>query len=249
MIVHDLDGQHAVVTGAASGLGQAVAIELAAAGARVTLLDRAPQVQAVAESISTEVASAGGCRVDCGITQAVHDVLDSARAARGLIDIVVHAAGNGVHQELGGFDDQLYEATFDVHVRALFALTSGVLEDWRARGGGTLLAVTSPAAVRGQVDGGIYSAAKSAVIGFVRSAALELAPHGVRVNAILPMAATPMTSEVRHDPALDATYLQRVPLGRWGTPEEIAAFCRFIVSDRGSYITGAVLPIDGGRSL
>ena len=103
--------------------------------------------------------------------------------------------------------------------------------------------MTSPAAVRGQVDGTIYSAAKSALIGIVRSAALELAPYDVQVNAVLPMAATPMTEIVRDDPAVNAKYLARVPLGRWGEPDEIGRVFLFLASRDADYITGVVLPV------
>jgi 3-oxoacyl-[acyl-carrier protein] reductase len=244
-----LEGRHAIVTGAAGGIGQAIVRELLEAGAAVSAFDRDASVAALRQA-TTDIGGALGTEVvDCGSTSAVDAAVHAARSARGPIDIVVHGAGIGVHQSLADFDDTFYDRTFDVHVRGLFALTRAVHPDWQAGDGGAILAVTSPAALRGQDHGGVYAAAKSAVIGFVRSAALELAPLSVRANAILPMAATPMTSIVRSDPDLDARYLERVPLRRWGTPEEIARFCRFVVSDAGSYITGAVLPIDGGRSI
>lgn len=236
--VPGVTGVHAIVTGAASGLGRAIAADLEAAGARVSGFDRSPAVRD---------APGRGVVVDCGRTADVVAAVGDARAAHGPVSIVVHAAGIGVHQPIGEFTDEFYDRTMDVHVRGLLALAAAATPDW-AEHGGSLLAVTSPAAVRGQVHGAVYSAAKSAVIGIVRSAALELAPK-VRVNAILPMAATPMTAEVREDPALDAHYLQRVPLRRWGSPEEIAGFCRFVLSDAGSYMTGAVLTIDGGRTI
>lgn len=237
--VAGITGRHAVVTGAASGLGRAIAADLAAAGALVTAFDRSPAV--------TSVSVGHAAVVDCGRTDEVRAAVEAARDVHGPVSIVVHAAGIGIHQPIGEFTDAFYDATFDVHVRGLCALAAAAASDW-AEHGGSLLAVTSPAAIRGQVHGSVYAAAKSAVIGFVRSAALELAPK-VRVNAILPMAATPMTAEVREDAALDAHYLQRVPLRRWGTPEEIAGFCRFVLSDAGSYMTGAVLNIDGGRTI
>lgn len=244
-----LEGRHAVVTGAAGGIGRAVAEELLAAGALVSAFDRDPQIGMLGDELEQDERTLGVAIVDCGSTGEVHRAVGQARAARGPVGIVVHAAGIGVHEPLAVFSDALYDRTFDVHVRGLFALTSAVHDDWEGGGGGAVLAVTSPAALRGQDHGAVYAAAKSAVIGFVRSAALELAPLGVRANALLPMAATPMTAAVRSDPDLDARYLERVPLGRWGTPEEIARFARFLVSDAGSYITGAVLPIDGGRTI
>lgn len=241
----DLGGRHVLVTGGAQGIGHAVVTEFVGAGATVSVVDRRPDTAAVAAAAG----AASGLVADCGVTAEVQAAVQAARAAAGPVDAVVHAAGIGVHEALAEFTDAMFDRTFGVHVRGLCALLSACVPDWTARGGGSCLAVTSPAAVRGQVHGAVYAGAKSAVIGVVRSAALELAPLGVRVNAILPMAATPMTAEVRSDPALDATYLQRVPLGRWGSVEEIAGFCRFLVSDDGAYVTGAVLPIDGGRTI
>jgi 3-oxoacyl-[acyl-carrier protein] reductase len=121
----------------------------------------------------------------------------------------------------------------DVQVRSALHLLRGVVGDWKERRAGKFLGVTSPAAMRGQVHGTIYSAAKSALIGIVRSAALELAPLSVQVNAVLPMAATPMTDVVRSDPALDARDLARDPLGRWDEPEEIARTFLYLASRDG----------------
>lgn len=248
--MNDLSGTHAIVTGAASGIGHAVAADLANSGAGVTMLDIDPSVVGKAQMLRAETGGrVRGAIVDCGDTAKVREAVAAARAELGPVHWLVHSAGLARHQNLDAFTDEFYDSTFDVHVRGLFAFTAALVEDWRALGVGAVVAVTSPAAVRGQVHGAVYSAAKSAVIGFVRSGALELAPLGVRINAILPMAATPMTAVVRDDPAIDEMYLRRVPLGRWGSPEEIAGLCRFLLAPSGAYITGTIIPIDGGRTI
>lgn len=236
-----LVGRHAVITGAAQGIGLGCARVFLEEGARVSALDQKAPPDLGPESAFF------AC--DVRRRDAVFAALAAARARFGPIDCVLHIAGTAWHAEIANNTDPDYDAMMDVHVRACFHLLAGVVDEWKARRRGKFIGVTSPAAERGQVNGTIYSAAKSAVVGIVRSAALELAPWNVQVNAVLPMAATPMTEIARTDPEVNARYLARVPLGRWGEPEEIARAFVFLASSEADYVTGVVLPIDGGRIL
>ncbi|MBY0401033.1 SDR family oxidoreductase [Myxococcota bacterium] len=236
-----VEGKHVVITGAAQGIGLGCARVFLEEGARVSALDlKTPP--ALGEN-------AAHLACDVRRREVVDDALARARTRFGPIDVVLHVAGTAWHAELENNTDADYDAMMDVHVRSALHLLRGVVGEWKARRAGKFIGVTSPAAVRGQVNGTIYSAAKSALIGIVRSAALELAPWNVQVNAVLPMAATPMAEIVRSDPALDARYLARVPLGRWGEPEEIARTFLFLASRDADYVTGVVLPVDGGRII
>lgn len=236
-----LDGQHVVITGAAQGIGLGCARVFCGEGARVSAFDlKSPP--ALGANLSFH-----SC--DMRRREAVEAALAQARSEFGPIDCVLHIAGTAWHAEIAQNTDEDYDAMMDVHVRGALHLLRGVVDEWKVRRRGKFIGVTSPAAVRGQVNGTIYSAAKSALIGIVRSAALELAPYNVQVNAVLPMAATPMTEIVRIDPAVDAKYLSRVPLGRWGEPDEIGRVFLFLASRDADYITGVVLPVDGGRIL
>lgn len=236
-----MDGRHVLITGAAQGIGLGCVQVFLEEGARISGLDL-KEPSPLGERFL-------GLACDVRRREAVDDALAAARARFGPIDAVLHVAGTAWHTEVERNTDADYDAMMDVHVRAALHLLRGVVPEWKARRAGKFIGVTSPAAVRGQVNGTIYSAAKSALIGIVRSAALELAPWNVQVNAVLPMAATPMTAIVRDDPSVDARYLARVPLGRWGEPEEIARSFLFLASRDADYITGVVLPVDGGRTL
>lgn len=248
-----LEGRHCVVTGAAQGLGEAVARRYAAEGASVTMLDLDEVgVRRAHDAIDADPATTGevwSTACDVAHRSAVEAAIAGGRDRFGPVDVVASVAGIAYHVPLLSMTDDDYERMMDVHVRGAFNLLRTVVAEWTGRQQGKFIAVTSPAAARGQVNGSAYSAAKAALHGLVRSAARELGPVNVQVNAILPMADTPMTAEVIADTAANEVYLSRVPLGRWGRPDEIAAAFCFLASDESDYITGTILPVDGGRTI
>jgi 3-oxoacyl-[acyl-carrier protein] reductase len=246
-------GRHCVVTGAAQGIGLACARAYAREGAEVTMLDvLAGRLDDARREIEADPAVTGTVAAwvcDVRDRPTVERVLREAAARFGPVDVIASIAGTAWHAPLVDMTDDDYQEMMDVHVRGAFNLLRSVVREWIERRRGKFIVVTSPAAARGQVNGSAYSAAKSALVGLVKSAALELGPHNIQVNAVLPMAATPMTAVAWEDEDRNAQYLRNVPLGRWGSPDEIAgAFC-FLSSDEGDYITGIVLPVDGGRTI
>lgn len=248
-----LSGRNAIVTGGGSGIGAAVALAFVRAGATVTMCDLTDQGMERTEAALADdpAAAARLTAVVCDVRDRsqVTALLDGARQRSGPIDVVASIAGTAWHSSLHEMTDDDYDNLMDVHVRAAFHFLRGVVDEFCERRSGKFITVTSPAAVRGQVNGTIYSAAKSALIGIVRSAALELGPYNVQVNAVLPMADTPMTEVVTTRTEINDHYLANVPLGRWGRPEEIAAGFVYLASSDGDYVTGVVLPIDGGRTI
>ena len=205
-----LSGRNAIVTGGGSGIGAAVALAFVRAGATVTMCDLTDQgMERTQAALADDPAAAARLTaVVCDVRDRsqVTALLDGARQRSGPIDVVASIAGTAWYSSLHEMTDDDYDNLMDVHVRAAFHFLRGVVDEFCERRSGKFITVTSPAAVRGQVNGTIYSAAKSALIGIVRSAALELGPYNVQVNAVLP--------DGRHpdDRGRDNTYRDQCPL-------------------------------------
>jgi NAD(P)-dependent dehydrogenase (short-subunit alcohol dehydrogenase family) len=240
-------GRAALVTGAASGIGRAIAERFAAEGARVALLDRDEAVREAAEAV-------GGLALvaDVAVPEDVDRALDEAVAAFGPLDVVVNNAaiiryGSFMELELEEFDDVMR-----VNAGGTFLVTQAAVrrmpEDGRPRAvvnlasaeGRTVIARSGHPQVH-------YGASKAAIEALTRALAVELAPRAIRVNAVCPgLVATPFTAGVAADPEASAWFLGHVLLDRFGRPEEIAAAALFLASDEASYVTGSTLVVDGG---
>jgi 3-oxoacyl-[acyl-carrier protein] reductase len=145
--------------------------------------------------------------------------------------------------------DETFRLTFDIHVMGTFHCTQAALPHIPTDGTGRVINVTSAAGLTGTLGQVNYSAAKAGLIGFTKSLARELASKNIMVNALAPLAATPMTETIRTNEKFAANMMQRIPLKRWALPEEVAGAFVFFASDAASYITGQVLPVDGGMVM
>lgn len=246
-----LAGRSALVTGAGNGIGAAVAKALAAAGAAVFVTDVDKDAAA---AVADEIAAAGG-RAE----SAVLDVRDAAQAARvaeqaaeltgGTLHVVVNNAGVIAPAMFAKMTAEQFQLVLDVHVGGTFTVSQAALPFLAGDGTGRIINVTSAAGLVGTIGQVNYGAAKAAVIGLTKSLAKELAKKQITVNAVAPLAATAMTQNIRANQKLAAKTLARIPLGRWAHPDEIAATFVFFASDAASYITGQVLPVDGGTVI
>jgi len=235
----ELGGRTALVTGAASGIGAAIAGRFRAAGARVVGLDLRPAAD-VDEALVADL------RSDTGVAEAM--------AGLGGVDILVHAATISVHGGTIDTDPAAWADIHDVNVIGAVRLMRHAVPAMRKRGGGSILLLSSINAGFATPTLAAYAASKAAIESLTRTAALEFAPDGIRVNAIAPASVdTPLLRESfdrAEDPAAArAANVLRHPLGRLGTPGDVAELALFLASDRSSWITGAIHPIDGGASV
>jgi 3-oxoacyl-[acyl-carrier protein] reductase len=232
------EGRVAVVTGAGAGIGAAVARRLASEGAAVTVIDRdGDAARAVADEI-------GGIGAAADVSSR-----DDVRAAlNGLetIHIVVNNAGISRPAMFAKLDEDRFRAVLDVHLMGTYHVSQEALPHLATDGRGRIINSTSAAGLVGTIGQANYAAAKAGIVGLTKALAKELARKAITVNAVAPLAATAMTETVRTDPRFAERQLERIPLGRWAEPDEIAGSFAFLASDDAAYITGQVLCVDGG---
>lgn len=244
----DLTGRSALVTGAAGGIGSAVAEALARAGAAVLVTDAD---EAAAAAVAGKI-SAAGLTADSVALDVRHRAEADTAAARaaaltdGTLHILVNNAGVTAPAMFENLDEESFRRLVDVHVLGAFHCTQAALPLLPTDGTGRVINVTSAAGLTGTLGQVNYSAAKAGIIGFTKSLARELATKRILVNTLAPLAATPMTETIRTHPKFADLMLARIPLGRWAEPEEIAGAFVFLASDAASFITGQVLAVDGG---
>lgn len=245
-----LQGKVALVTGAKDGIGRAISIAFADEGADVALVSRSITR---ADEVVREVEKRGrrACVVQADVSQrdSVQAMLEQIKAELGPVDILVNNAGLTRPAMLLKMTEEQWDEVINVHLKGTFLCTQAVAREMKERGFGRILNVTSSAGLQGTIGQVNYTAAKGGITAFTKSAARELAKYGITVNAISPFAETKMTEKIASDPKLRDKYLERVPMGRFGQPEEMAPGFVFLASPEAGYITGQVLCIDGGMIM
>jgi 3-oxoacyl-[acyl-carrier protein] reductase len=241
-------GTAVVVTGAGQGLGAALARALAADRAPVVLVDvGADGVETVAAEITAAGGKALAMTADVRDEDAVQAVADRCLAEFGPPAVWVNNAGITRPAMLQKMSLADFADVLAVHVHGTFlGIRAAARQMIESQSGGVILNVTSSAGLQGTIGQINYSAAKGAITAMTKSAAKELARHGIRVNAVAPVAATPMTEKIRSDEKLQERYLANIPLGRFAEPDEVSTAFRYLASPAASYVTGQVLCIDGG---
>jgi len=246
-----IEGQVAIVTGAASGMGRATAHLLADEGARVAVIDR---TAGGAAAVVAEITAAGGVAsawdVDVTDRGAVEAAVDAVRAELGPVDILINNAGVSLPVAIDGEDFlDAWESTLAVNLTAHTSFIRACVADLRRNGAGRIVNVASTEGLGATAFISPYTASKHGVIGLTRSLAVELGPSGVTVNCICPgPIRTGMTASIP-DEAKVRFARRRVPLRRYGDPEEVAHATLSLVLPASSFITGAVLVVDGGLTV
>ncbi len=235
-----LDGKHAVVVGAGSGIGREAALALAAHGARVTCADRD---LAAAEETAARGADLAAYELDvldeAAITTAARDLGD--------VDVLVFTAATNVRKRILDYTGEEFDRVVALNLRASFDLVRAFGKQMVARGSGSIMGFSSIRATTVEPGQSVYAATKAGLVQLLRTAAAEFGPSGVRVNAIAPgVVETPLTAQIKANQAWYDAYAQKGALGRWATPDELAGAVVYLASDASTFVTGSVINVDGG---
>ncbi|MGC4944532.1 SDR family NAD(P)-dependent oxidoreductase [Kribbella sp. DT2] len=247
-----LDGRHALVVGAGSGIGREAALALAAHGAHVTCADRdLPAVQQTV-ALSNAGRDTSDAQGNAALTPYELNILDEqaiTTAAQTLapVDILVFTAATNVRKRILDYTGEEFDRVVALNLRASFDLIRAFGKQMSERGRGSIIGFSSIRATTVEPGQSVYAATKAGLVQLLRTAAAELGPHGVRVNAIAPgVVETPLTEQIKaNQPWYDA-YAAKSALNRWATPDELAGAVVYLASDAASFVTGSVLHVDAG---
>jgi 2-deoxy-D-gluconate 3-dehydrogenase len=243
----DLTGKVALVTGGNTGIGQGMALALAAAGASVASVARRPSDETVS-AISDLGRKAVSIQADLGSLEPIERVLDEAEAQLGGVDILVNNAGIIRRADAVEFSEADWDDVMNVNLKVLFFLSQAFARRRiAATRGGKIINTASMLSFQGGIRVPSYTASKSGVAGVTKLMANEWARFGINANAIAPgYFATDNTQALQDDPVRSAEILGRIPAGRWGQPGDIGGATVFLASAASDYVNGVILPVDGG---
>jgi len=243
-----LTGKVAIVTGASRGIGRAIAEQLASAGASVVCVARSDNAAATAEAIRAAGGEAEAHGVDVTDAAAVEALIASVVEKHGRIDILVNNAGIARDQLMLRMKRADWDEVIATNLTASFTWCQAVLKPMIRQRAGRIVAISSVVGQSGNAGQANYAASKAGLIGFCKALAREVASRNVTVNVVAPgLIGTDMTKAITDNAKSD--WASQIPMGRMGTPEEVATAVRFLASDEASYITGQVLAVNGGMYM
>jgi NAD(P)-dependent dehydrogenase (short-subunit alcohol dehydrogenase family) len=247
----DLQGRYAVVTGAGKGIGRAVCLELARAGAGVFATSRtAEELASLGEEVTALGVPYASWTTDLRGAGAPHELARRAEAQLGPVDVLINNAGLALNAPAERVTEEEWDTTLSVNLKAAFFCAQAVGRAMLERGHGRIVNVTSSAAVVAIEEHAAYCASKAALGMLTKVLALEWGPRGVAVNAVAPtVTLTPLGQRVWGDPAKGGPMLAKIPLGRFALPNEVAAVVVFLASDLAAMITGETVLVDGGLTV
>jgi 3-oxoacyl-[acyl-carrier protein] reductase len=243
-LTFDFTGRTVIVTGGARGIGRALSEFFAGAGATLAVAD--VNAENLAE-VTTALPGAIPLQIDVSDATSVQAGIDDVMARTGRIDVVVNNAGILRDRVVWKLTDDDWQAVLGVHLTGTFNMTRAAIPAMREQGYGRIVNVTSYTGLHGNVGQANYAAAKAGIIGFTRTTAKELARFGITVNAISPNAETDMVASIPADKLAELT--AQIPMARFSAPSEVAPAVGFLASEEAAYITGIVVPVDGGLSI
>ena len=243
----NLDGKVAIVTGASRGLGQGMAIALAQAGANVVGVGQSDM-----KSTKAEINKVGReffeIKADLTTTEKVDEIVRKTVEEFGIVDILVNNAGTIRRQDAIEYTEKDWDDILNLNLKTVFFLSQRVAKEFiKHKTGGKIISIASMLSFQGGIRVPAYTASKSGVAGITKSLANEWAKYNINVNAIAPgYMATDNTKAIREDDKRNLEILERIPAGRWGTPEDLAGAVVFLASKASDYVNGYTLAVDGG---
>jgi 3-oxoacyl-[acyl-carrier protein] reductase len=246
-----LEGKIAIVTGASRGIGEAIAVKLAEEGAQVafTFLSSEEKAKALEDRLNALGVKAKAYKSNAGVYAECEALVNDVTKEFGAVDICVNNAGISKDNLLLRLSPEQWDEVMDINLKSVFNMTKQVIRPMMKARKGSIINMSSIVGVRGNAGQSSYAASKAGIIGFTKSVALELGSRNIRCNAIAPgFVETDMTHYLKDGDGAKA-FLEKIPLGRFGSAEEIANTTLFLASDMSSYITGQVISACGGLNI